>query len=199
MATSYFGQTWEQADASERKRLRNMSKKITYGTAYGMGAERLGDSIGVSKDEAQRLMQAKDRAFSRVTRMRAAAQQKARETQVLKLWTGRPVAVPTPFVAWNYLCQGGVSEMIKRAIVVAGETYRAKGMRSRVALDMHDALILEIAHDEWDEAIRLASDIMSSVAPEKLTQRTTPPIHWVAQPDLQENPHKWGAEQWHPD
>jgi DNA polymerase-1 len=198
MGSRYFGQTWEQADAAERKRLRNMSKKITYGTSYGMGAERLGDSIGVSPEEAQRLMQAKDRAFAKVTRMRAAAQQKVRETQLLHLWTGRPVAVPTAFVAWNYLCQGGVGEILKRAIVVAGETFRAKGMRSRAALDMHDALILEIAHNEWDEAIALASHIMSSVAPDNLTERTSPPIHFVAQPDIEENQNKWGAEQWHP-
>jgi DNA polymerase-1 len=198
MSERYFGDVWQQADSNERKRLRNMSKKITYGTAYGMGAERLGDSIGVSKDEAQRLIYAKDRAFARVTRMRSAAQRKVRETNMLRLWTGRPVAVPTPFVAWNYLCQGGVSEMIKRAIVLVAETYRARAMRSRVALDMHDALILEIAHEEWDEAIALASDIMSNIAPEDLTERTDPPIRWVAQPNLDENQHKWGAQQWHP-
>jgi hypothetical protein len=71
-------------------------------------------------------------------------------------------------------------------------------MRSRVALDMHDALILEVAHDEWNEALQLASQIMSTVAPDALTQRTTPTIQWVAQPDLKENQRKWGAEQWHP-
>src|SRR5690606_10315205 len=74
MAGQYFGSAGEDADAGERKFLRNMSKKITYGTAYGMGAERLGDSIGVSRDEAQRLMRARDAAFPRVTAMRAAAQ-----------------------------------------------------------------------------------------------------------------------------
>jgi DNA polymerase I-like protein with 3'-5' exonuclease and polymerase domains len=199
MADRYFGETWQEADPDTRKRLRGMSKKITYGTAYGMGAERLGESINVPTEEARRLIQAKDRAFSRVTRMRAAAQQKVRDTHQLLLWTGRPVAVPTPFVAWNYLCQGGVSEMIKRAIVLVGETYRTKGMRSRVALDMHDALILEVAHDEWNEALRLASDIMANIAPENLTRRTTPPVRWIAQPDLAENQHKWGAEQWYPD
>ncbi len=195
MGAQYFGEAWEQADADERKRLRNLSKKITYGTAYGMGAERLGESIGVSREEARRLMDAKDRAFAKVARMRAGAQAQVRETQRLKLWTGRPVAVPTPFVAWNYLCQGGVSEMLKRAIVVVGETYRAHGMRSRVALDMHDALILEVAHEEWDEALRLASEIMSNITPEHLRMRTNPPIRFVAQPDLAENAHKWGAEQ----
>lgn len=199
MAHQYFGQVWEQANAEERKPLRTMSKKITYGTAYGMGAERLGDSLGVSKEEAQSLMRAKDAAFPQVTRMRAAAQRQVRETQLLHLWTGRPVAVPTPFVAWNYLCQGGVSDLLKRAIVVVAETYRAKGMRSRVALDMHDALILEIAHEEWDDALRLASDIMATITPPSLTERTTPPVRWVAQPNLRENQRKWGAGQWHPE
>ncbi|MDX1992618.1 MAG: DNA polymerase [bacterium] len=198
MAAEYFGEAWDEADAETRKRLRTWSKKITYGTNYGMGADALGRSLGVSQDEARRWIRAKDRAFPAVTRARAAAQRQVEQTHLLHLWTGRPVAVPTPFVAWNYLCQGGVSEVVKRAIVVTAETYRERGMRSRVALDMHDALILEVAHDEWDEAINLASQIMSSVTPASLTERTTPPIRWTAQPNLRENQQKWGAEQWHP-
>lgn len=198
MAGEYFRELWQQADADERKRLRNLSKKITYGTAYGMGAKRLGESIGVTTEEAQRIMKAKDQAFPNVAYWRTMAQKQARETQRLKLWTGRPVAVPSPFVAWNYICQGGVSEMLKRSIVVVSETYRARGMRSRVALDMHDALILEVAHDEWDEALRLASHVMTTITPENLINRTKPPIRWTAKPNLKENPHKWGAEQLHP-
>jgi hypothetical protein len=101
-------------------------------------------------------------------------------------------------VAWNYLCQGGVSEVLKRAIVLISEAYRERKFRSRVALDVHDALILEIAHSEWDQAITLASEIMSSVTPEPLNQRTTPPLQWRARPNLEENQKKWGALQWHP-
>jgi DNA polymerase family A/3'-5' exonuclease len=198
MGERYFGKAWEQADAQERKRLRNMAKKITYGTAYGMGAERLGESIGVSTYEAQRVMRAKDAAFADVTREREAAKRQARDTQLLQLWTGRPVAVPTPFVAWNYLCQGGVSEVLKRAIVLLSEAYRERGMRSRVALDMHDALILEIAHEEWDDALALASEMMSSVTPPEMHERTKTDIRWVAQPDLAENGLKWGYGQLQP-
>ena len=199
MAEQYFGQTWALAGGQERKRLRNMAKKITYGTAYGMGAERLGESIGISTEEALRLMKAKDAAFARVTSMRIAAQRQARDTGILRLWTGRKVAVPSPFVAWNYLCQGGVSEVVKRAIVRLSENYRHRNMRSRVALDMHDALILEVAHEEWNEALALASAVMATITPEEQTLRTKPPIRWVAKPKLEENRHKWGAQQWHPD
>jgi DNA polymerase-1 len=199
MAAQYFGATWETADDTHRKRLRTMAKKITYGTAYGMGAERLASSIGVTVDEALRLMQAKDAAFANVTRCRAAAKRQARDTGLLTLWTGRRVAVPSAFVAWNYLCQGGVSEVLKRAIVRIAEAYRAADLRSRVALDIHDALLLEVAHDEWDTALPLASQIMASVTPEALNSQTTPPIRWVAEPNLAENQRKWGAQQWHPD
>jgi DNA polymerase I-like protein with 3'-5' exonuclease and polymerase domains len=198
MALQYFGREWEDADADKRKHLRTMSKKISYGTAYGMGAERLGASIGLSKEEARRLIQAKDAAFAKVTQMRTKAQREVEKNHLLHLWTGRPVAVPSAFVAWNYLCQGGVSEMLKRAIVLVSESYRSQGMRSRVALDMHDALILEIAHEEWETALTIASQIMSNIPPVELSERTNPPIRFVAQPKLSENQHKWGAEQWHP-
>jgi DNA polymerase I-like protein with 3'-5' exonuclease and polymerase domains len=198
MAAQYFGSDWELADDAERKRMRQMAKKITYGTAYGMGAERLGQSIGISTEEAMRVIRAKDAAFRSVTQKREAAKRQARDTNRLTLWTGRPVAVPSAFVAWNFLCQGGVSEVLKRAIVLISEAYRARGMRSRVALDMHDALILEVAHEEWDDALTLATQIMTHITPEDGNNRTKPPIRWRAQPKLEENAKKWGAQQWHP-
>ncbi|MCC7208665.1 MAG: hypothetical protein IT323_15260, partial [Anaerolineae bacterium] len=199
MAAQYFGQAWENADVSARRRLRTMAKKVTYGTAYGMGAARLGESLGISTDEARRVIAAKDRYFAAVTRAREQAQRAAQQTGVLTLWTGRRVVVPSAYVAWNYLCQGGVSELLKRAIVLISETYRARGMRSRVALDIHDALVLEVAHEEWDAALDLAVQHMTHVTPEALNKRTTPPIQWAARPNLDENRRKWGAGQWHPD
>jgi DNA polymerase I-like protein with 3'-5' exonuclease and polymerase domains len=107
MAGRYFGDRWEQASPAERKQLRGWSKRITYGTNYGMGVAALARSLDVSEREARAWMYAKDRAFPAVTRTRAEAQSEARRTNRLRLWTGRPIAVPSAFVAWNYLCQGG--------------------------------------------------------------------------------------------
>jgi DNA polymerase-1 len=199
MALRYFGEAWERADSSERKRLRGMSKRISYGTLYGMGAKSLGKSLGISTEEAHALLKAKDAAFPQLTRMRILAERKAQETSSLKLWSGRPIAVETPFVAWNYLCQGGVGEMLKRAIVQTSELYVAEGLRSRVALDIHDALIIEVAHDEWDRALELASETMRTIVPEALRGRTTPPVEWIARPNLEQNRKKWGKDQYHPE
>lgn len=199
MATRYFAAEWPAADSAHRKHLRTLAKKITYGTAYGMGADSLGRSLGLSTEEAQALMRAKDAAFPKMTRLRNAAKRQARDTGMLRLWTGRPVAVPSAFVAWNYLCQGGVSELLKRAMVRISETFGEQSMDSRVVLDIHDALVLEVAHHEWDEALILASQIMCTITPEELIRRTNPPIRWRAKPNLAENRRKWGALQWHPD
>lgn len=198
MAVRYFGEAWERATPSERRRLRGMSKRISYGTLYGMGAKSLGKSLGISTEEAHALLRAKDAAFPELTRLRALAERKVQETSSLKLWSGRPIALETPFVAWNYLCQGGVGEMLKRAIVRISELYAAEGLQSRVALDIHDALIIETAHDEWDTALDLASTAMQTIVPENLRGRTTPPVEWLARPNLEQNQKKWGKGQYHP-
>ena len=153
MAERYFGAAWQQAGPRERKRLRAMSKRISYGTLYGMGARSLAKSLDVSLEEAQAFLRARDESFPQLAKMQALAERKVRETSSLKLWSGRPIALDTPFVAWNYLCQGGVSEMLKRAIVLISEAYAAQGLRSRVALDIHDAVVVEVAHEEWDAAL----------------------------------------------
>ncbi len=92
-----------------------------------------------------------------------------------------------------------MSEITKRALVRIAEALEARGLRSRVALDLHDALILEVAHAEWDEVLQLGSQIMASITPDEMNRRTTPPIRWRAEPKLAENRKKWGAFQWHPD
>lgn len=199
MALRYFGPTWQQATPQERKRLRGLSKRISYGTAYGMGARSLAKSLDVPLAEGQAFLRARDAAFPQLAQMRRLAERKVRDTSHLKLWSGRPVALEHPFVAWNYICQGGVSEMLKRAIVQISEDYEALDLRSRVALDIHDAIIIEVAHDEWEPALEMAAQTMGTIVPTELRQRTSPAVEWLAKPDFAENQKKWGKGQYHPD
>ncbi len=198
MAVQYFGEAWTSAGADERKHLRNLSKRITYGTNYGMGATSLAKSLDVSVEEAQRLLRVKDRAFPAMTRAKAASKRQATETGRVMAWTGRPIALRSAFVSWNYRAQGGIAELIKRAIVLISEMYRAEGMKSWIALDIHDALVLEVAHEEWDKAIQIATETIAHITPDEMNNRTTPPIRWVARPKIEANRAKWGFGQWHP-
>ncbi len=200
MAAQYFGQQWASADKDERKHLRRMGKTITFGTAYGMGPKKLALSLNIAYDQAVKLLATKDTVFWSVAETKKLAEDKAISTGCINLWTGRkvPVSPDQTYTAWNYLCQGGVAEMVKRSIVLISETYRERGMASRVALDMHDAIILEVRHAEWDTALAIASTIMQTVIPDDLNQRTNPPIQWIAKPNPEDNRKKWGKFQWHP-
>ena len=60
MALRYFGPVWQQATAQERKHLRALSKRISYGTAYGMGARSLSKSLDVPLAEGHAFLRARD-------------------------------------------------------------------------------------------------------------------------------------------
>jgi len=201
MAASYFPKEWRSAqlvgDKDTLKRLRQMGKAVTFGTAYGMGAAKLAHTLGITPQAAAALLQTKDEGFRRVASLRRKLSEDVAATKSVALWTGRtvPVSPDRAFTAWNYCCQGGVGEMVKRAIVVISEYYRRNAMRSRVALDMHDAIILEVAHAEWDTALAAATEIMAGVVPQSLLGRTNPPIRFTAVPDVAGNALKWGRGQ----
>lgn len=196
MAEQYFSE-WAYAQSDRRKALRKMGKSVTFGTAYGMGPGKLAQRLGVSKEEASRILNAKDRAFPYVREAKEAVESKVKREGSVNLWTGRKVMVATnqAYRGWNYCCQGGVGELVKRAIVTITEEYLARGMQSRVALDMHDAVVISVKHSEWGEAIAIASTIMQAVMPDELNARTDPAVRWIAQPDFDDNAHKWGHFQ----
>jgi hypothetical protein len=88
--------------------------------------------------------------------------------------------------------------MVKRSIVLISETFRERGMKSMVSLDMHDAIVCNVAHDEWDAALAIITDVMEHVVPQELNERTDPPITWIARPEPAKNAKKWGKFQPHP-
>lgn len=199
MAEAYFGSHWTNASPEERKRLRSMGKSITFGTAYGMGQKKLAVSLGITEIEAARILNAKDQTFQAVSRAKEYAKNKAIERGYISLWTKRivPVDAQKSYRSWNYLCQGGVAEIVKRAIVLISEKYRELGMNSYVTFDMHDAIIIAVHHEEWSSALNIAQNIMQTIVPEKLNNRTNPPIQWIAKPKPEENAKKWGMFQKH--
>ena len=182
-------------------KLRKSGKSLTFGKAYGMGMRKLARSIKSTLEEAKAILDQADVSFPFVASVKRDVTYKAKKSGFVLLWTGRPIAIGSPklaYTGWNSVCQGGVGELVKRAIVITAEQFEAAGMRSYPALDMHDAVVWEVAHDEWDKALQMASYNMEHVMPEEFNRRTDPPIRWIAQPEFDVNKEKWGKEQLHP-
>jgi len=203
MAAGYFPDEWQASEndtpenKAKRKQLRRTGKSVTFGTAYGMGSAKLAARLGVTKLEAEKILAAKDRAFPKVKTAKESASLKAETTGFIQLWTKRkvPVSKAQTYVAWNYLCQGLVGELVKRSIILISEEYRKLGLQSRTAIDMHDAIILDVYLPEAAQALAIAQNVMEHIIPDALNQRTDPPIRWIAEPNVEENSHKWGKCQ----
>lgn len=54
-----------------------------------------------------------------------------------------------------------------------------------------ESLIRVVAHDEWNRAFDLASETMRTIVPDALCCWITPPVEWIARPNLEQNRRKW--------
>lgn len=221
MASKYFGAAWEQADAKLRKILRRAGKIVTFASAYGAGPAKIAKQINaalkeeikagivspVTVEDAKQLLEAKDRVFWRIADERKVREKIAYDGYA-ETWTGRRIYVPPPkevkdpeggtrllkfnYRSWNYICQGGVADVIKIAIVLIARMLRREGFRTRVALQIHDSIILHAAVDELDLVLPRIIMLMRTVVPQEWVERTTPSVIWLTDVSHKENAEKWG-------
>jgi hypothetical protein len=104
------------------------------------------------------------------------------------------------YTAWDYLCQGGVAELIKRSIVLISEEYARLGTCALA----WPWICTTPWSSRWPTAngtrrCALLQDIIGGIVPQEYNERTTPPVRWVAEIEPHKNAKKWGKFQEHPD
>ena len=67
-------------------------------------------------------------------------------------------------IAMNTPMQGTAADLIKKAMVAVAAAIRARGLRARLLLQVHDELVLESPATEVDEVIALVRAEMIGVA-----------------------------------
>jgi DNA polymerase-1 len=82
------------------------------------------------------------------------------------LRSGNPIARnAAERMAMNAPVQGTASDMIKIAMVRVHEALRARGLRARMLLQVHDELLFEAPPDEISVVAALAREIMEAALP----------------------------------
>jgi DNA polymerase-1 len=67
-------------------------------------------------------------------------------------------------MALNAPIQGSAADIIKVAMLRVDETLRERGLRSRLLLQVHDELVLEIADGELEQAESIVRAAMADAA-----------------------------------
>jgi DNA polymerase-1 len=158
--------------------LRRRAKIINYALLYGKQAFTLARDIGVTREDAQRFIDAYFAGFPSVRRFIDDAVAHARETGVVKTMFGRRRLVPeltsrnyqlrseAERRVMNFPIQGTAADILKRAMidVHAGLHARLDG-RTRMILTVHDELLFEAPKEAAEESAALVRELMERAVP----------------------------------
>jgi DNA polymerase-1 len=156
VASQAFGIPTGQVDAELRRRIKAMS----YGLAYGLSAYGLSQQLGIGTDEAKAQMEAYFARFGGVRDYLSGIVDVARREGYTETILGRRRYLPdltsdnfqrrqmAERMALNAPIQGSAADIIKVAMLRVADGLRRTGLRSRLLLQVHDELVLEVASGE---------------------------------------------------
>ncbi|KQZ09963.1 DNA polymerase I [Microbacterium sp. Root53] len=154
--------------------MRTKVKAMSYGLVYGLSAFGLSKQLRIEQSEAKSLMLEYFARFGAVRDYLRSSVEQARVDGYTETIFGRRRPFPdltspnrvlrenAERAALNAPIQGSAADIMKIALFRIHDDLR--GMASRVLLQIHDELVVEVAPGEWDAVERIVRDRMGSAA-----------------------------------
>ena len=156
--------------------MRSKVKAMSYGLAYGLTSFGLSKQLEISVDEARTLMKDYFDRFGAVRDYLRGVVDQARIDGYTATIEGRRRYLPdltstdrqlrenAERIALNSPIQGSAADIIKRAMLGVHAELAAQGLKSRMLLQVHDELVLEVAAGERETVERLVTEQMAGAA-----------------------------------
>ncbi|WP_461296668.1 DNA polymerase I [Streptomyces harbinensis] len=168
VASQVFAVGKDDVDAEMRRKIKAMS----YGLAYGLSAFGLSQQLSISPDEARKLMDTYFERFGGVRDYLQRVVDEARATGYTETMLGRRRYLPdltssnrqrremAERMALNAPIQGTAADIVKIAMLRVDEALTQKRLRSRMLLQVHDEIVLEVAPGEREAVEALVREQM---------------------------------------
>ncbi|GEL93628.1 DNA polymerase I [Cellulomonas composti] len=165
-----FGVPTDEVSAAQRSKIKAMS----YGLAYGLSAYGLSQQLGIEVSEASALMSDYFSRFGGVRDYLTGVVDEARVTGYTATVLDRRRYLPdltsdnrqrreaAERMALNAPIQGSAADLIKLAMLGVDAQLATRGLGSRMLLQVHDELVLEVAAGERDEVEALVREQMAA-------------------------------------
>lgn len=156
--------------------MRSKVKAMSYGLAYGLTSFGLSKQLEISVDEARTLMKDYFDRFGAVRDYLRGVVDQARVDGYTATIEGRRRYLPdltstdrqlrenAERIALNSPIQGSAADIIKRAMLGVHAELKAQGLKSRMLLQVHDELVLEVATGERAAVEKLVTEQMAAAA-----------------------------------
>jgi DNA polymerase-1 len=171
-AAEVFGVAPQELTSEQRR----YAKVINFGLIYGMSAFGLARQLGLERAAAQQYM---DRYFARypgVAEYMRGTRESAREKGYVETVFGRKLWLPdirsgsparrqgAERAAINAPMQGTAADLIKMAMIAVDRWLTEERLKSRLIMQVHDELVLEVPDAELAAVKRELPGLMSGVA-----------------------------------
>lgn len=168
MASKVFGVAESEVTPEQRARI----KAMNYGLAYGLTSFGLSQQLNITRSAASALMDDYFENFGGVRDYLQQVVERARVQGYTETLLGRRRYLPdlnsanrqrlemAERAALNAPIQGSAADVIKVAMLDLDLALSANGLRSRMLLQVHDELILEVAPTELDQVREIVRDKM---------------------------------------
>ncbi|WP_432588751.1 DNA polymerase I [Streptomyces sp. HD1123-B1] len=163
VASQVFGVAKSEVDPEVRRKIKAMS----YGLAYGLSAFGLSQQLGITPDEARRLMENFFERFGGVRDYLQRVVEEARATGYTETMLGRRRYLPdltsdnrqrremAERMALNAPIQGTAADIVKIAMLKVDAALTKEELSSRMLLQVHDEIVLEVAPGERERVEEL--------------------------------------------
>ena len=170
VGSQVFGVPVKSVDPEMRRQIKAMS----YGLAYGLSAYGLAQQLNLSPGDAQELMHQYFKRFGGIQDYLKTVVEEARVKGYTETILGRRRYLPdlssenrqrrevAERMALNAPIQGSAADIIKVAMLNVARALKQEELQSRLLLQVHDELILEIAPGEAERLSELVSHEMES-------------------------------------
>ncbi|MEV7692145.1 DNA polymerase I [Microbacterium sp. NPDC089189] len=156
--------------------MRNKVKAMSYGLVYGLSAFGLSKQLRIEQSEAKQLMGEYFTRFGAVRDYLRSSVEQARIDGYTETIFGRRRPFPdltspnrvlrenAERAALNAPIQGSAADIMKIALFRIHDEFRARSLTSRVLLQIHDELVVEVAAGEWNTVEQIVRERMGDAA-----------------------------------
>ncbi|MFQ6014642.1 MAG: DNA polymerase I [Anaerolineae bacterium] len=156
--------------------MRRIAKTINFGIIYGVSDFGLAQRTELTQEEAKQFIDSYFVRYGRVKEYISSTKREAAKQGYVETLLGRRRYFPelksgsrahggvrraAERAAINHPIQGSAADIIKIAMVQLHQTLQEKGLASKMMLQVHDELVLEVPEEELEVMVQLAPQIMS--------------------------------------
>lgn len=171
VASKVFEKPLDEVTKDERTK----AKAVNFGIIYGISDFGLGEQLGISRKEAKVYIEQYLEKYSGIKKFMENIDIEAKENGYVSTMFGRRRYIPElkssnymvrsfgSRAALNMPIQGTAADIMKLAMIEVQNKIEERNLKSRIVLQVHDELLLEVPLEEVDDTKELLKNAMENI------------------------------------